>query len=86
MSDTTKIVLYVLGGMALMYVILKALSGGVDKTSDTWKYSKAILMSQQFTNLSRTNEFREIVKMPEFIKLLESVATEQLSTISQQLT
>jgi hypothetical protein len=86
MSDNVKIALWILAGMALMFIILKALSGGVDKTSDTWKYSKAILMSQQFTNLSRTNEFREIVKMPEFIKMLESVASDQLVTISKSLT
>ena len=86
MNENVKMGLFILLGMALMFLILKALSGKIDKSSDTWKYSKAILISQQFANVTRTNEFREIVKMPEFIKLLESVASDQLVTISKSLT
>jgi len=85
MSDKVKIALWILLGMAVMYIILKLLSDRTDLTSNTWKYSKAILVSQQFANLTRTNEFREIVKMPEFVKLLESVASDQLTTISTSL-
>jgi hypothetical protein len=72
-------------GAVVMFVILKLLSKADTSTSKTWQYSKQILASQQFTNLSKTNEFRELIKMPATTKLLESVAADQLKTISQSL-
>jgi hypothetical protein len=85
MADWLRITLYILIGMALMYVILKVLSVLPDKSSGTAAAAKTLIMSTQFYNLTKTNEFRELAKMPEFITLLSTLAEDQLTSISQQL-
>jgi hypothetical protein len=71
--------------MALMYVVLKIMSRLPDKSSETAAAAKTLILSSQFYNLTKTNEFRELAKMPEFTILLSTLAEDQLSTISQQL-
>jgi hypothetical protein len=83
--DRIKWFWWLLIGAVLMFIILKTLSKANPNNSRTWQYSKQILSSQQFTNLSKTNEFRELIKLPATAKLLESVAADQLKTISQSL-
>jgi hypothetical protein len=85
MANWLRITLYVLIGMALMYVILKVLSKLPDKSSETAAAAKTLILSTQFYNLTKTNEFRELAKMPEFSVLLSTLAEDQLSSISQQL-
>lgn len=85
MNDKVKIVLWVVLGMAIMFILLKILSKGIDKSSVVWEDSKKILLSVQFYNLTKTNEFRELLKMPETTDLLKNLASEQLTTISQSL-
>jgi hypothetical protein len=81
-----KIALYIIIGAAGMYLILKALSKLPDKSSDISKYAKQVMQTQQFTNLTRTNEFRELLKIPETRNLLLSLAEDQLKTFSQSIT
>jgi hypothetical protein len=42
-------------------------------------------LSVQFYNLTRTNEFRELAKMPEFTTLLETLTEDTLASISQSM-
>jgi hypothetical protein len=85
MPKWLSITLYVLIGMTLMYVVLKIMSRLPDKSSETAAAAKTLILSSQFYNLTKTNEFRELAKMPEFTILLSTLAEDQLSTISQQL-
>lgn len=85
MPKWLTITLYILIGMALMYAILKVLSALPDKSSDTAAAAKTLIMSSQFYNLTKTNEFRELAKMPEFTTLLSTLAEDELSSISQQM-
>ena len=85
MNDKVKIILWILLGMVLMFVILKLLSHRVVSPDDTWPQIKPIIMSQQFYNLTKTNEFRELAKMPEVSKMLETLANDQVTVLAQSL-
>jgi len=85
MNPIVKNILFVLLGMVLMYIILKLLSKMPDKSSETSAALTKIALSVQFYNLTKTNEFREIVKMPEFKQFAETLAEDQLRTLSQSL-
>jgi len=82
--DSIKWYWWLLIGMVVMFVVLKMISR-TSETSDTWLYTKRILASNQFNNLAKTNEFREIVKMPDFTNLLKTLAEEQIITTSKSL-
>jgi hypothetical protein len=82
--DSIKWFWWLLIGAVLMFIILKVLSKRTDN-GDTWLYSKQLLTSQQFRNLTRTNEFRELAKTPAFTKLVESLAADQITSVSQSL-
>ena len=75
----------VLLGMVLMYIILKVMSTGKGESSAISEKFKALIKTQQATNLVRTNEFREIVKTSEFRSLLSVLAEDQLTAISKTL-
>lgn len=82
--DNIKWYWWLLIGAVVMFVVLKMISK-TSETSDTWLYTKRILASNQFNNLAKTNEFREIVKMPDFTNLLKTLAEEQIITTSKSL-
>ena len=85
MANWLRITLYILLGMALMYIISKLLSKMPDKSDQTTAAAKTLLLSVQFYNLTRTNEFRELAKMPEFTTLLETLTEDTLASISQSM-
>jgi predicted membrane channel-forming protein YqfA (hemolysin III family) len=85
MANWLRITLYILLGMALMYIILKLLSKMPDKSDQTTAAAKTLLLSVQFYNLTRTNEFRELAKMPEFTTLLETLTEDTLASVSQSM-
>jgi hypothetical protein len=78
--------LLIFAGAAGMYILLKAISKIPDKGGDISRYAKELMLSVQFRNLTRTNEFREMLKMPEMRKLLEALAEDQLKAFSQSIT
>jgi hypothetical protein len=80
-----KSFLLIVIGMVLMYIILKLLSHRTVSTDSTWQQIKPVLTSQQFYNLTKTNEFRELVKMPQVKKVMETLAEDQLTTLAQSL-
>jgi hypothetical protein len=81
-----KIALSILGGMLLMYIILKVMSAKeVSGGSESWDKIKALIKTQQFNNLIKTNEFREIVKTSEFRSLITTLANDQIVEISKTL-
>jgi hypothetical protein len=77
--------LLILVGMILMYIILKLLSHKTVSTDSTWQEIKPILTSSQFYNLTKTNEFRELIKMPETKKVIETMANDQVTLLAQSL-
>jgi len=85
MNPIVKTVLWVLLGMVLMFIILKLLSSRVVSSNDTWSQIKPIITSQQFYNLTKTNEFKELVKLPEVSKMLKTLAEDQVTEIAQSL-
>jgi hypothetical protein len=71
--------------MISMYIILKLLSHKTVSTDSTWQEIKPILTSPQFYNLTKTNEFREILKMPEAQKAIKTMAEDQVTLLAQSL-
>jgi hypothetical protein len=76
--------LLILAGAAIMYFILRILSGKPE-SSDSWPTIKALLKTQEFNNLIKTNEFREIAKTNEFRNVIANLAEDQVKTMSQTL-
>jgi len=71
-------------GAAIMYFILRILSGKQD-SGQSWPAIKALLKTQEFNNLIKTNEFREIAKTNEFRNVIANLAEEQVTSISKTL-
>lgn len=80
-----KTILWILVGALAMYLILKMLSKKDLTGSNTGKYVKELLATQQAANVIKTNEFRELVKTNEFKKLVGSLAEDQLVSLSKAL-
>jgi hypothetical protein len=79
-----RTVLLVIGGMIIMYVILRVLSGAPESTN-SWPAIKAMIKTQEFNNIIKTNEFRELAKTSEFRNVVASLAEEQVKAISSTL-
>jgi hypothetical protein len=71
-------------GAAIMYFILRILSGK-GEPSEAWPSIKALLKTQQFTNVVKTNEFRELAKTNEFRDVISNLAEDQIKTMSKTL-
>jgi hypothetical protein len=80
-----KTFLLIVVGMILMYIILKLLSHRTVTENATWDEIKPILTSPQFYNLTKTNEFRELIKMPETKKVIKTMAEDQVTLLAQSL-
>lgn len=72
--------------MAIMYIILKAISITAKDNSTTWPNVKLLLQTPQTRNLVLTNEFRELAKTREFLNVVKSLANDQVHEISNTLT
>ena len=81
-----KNILYIILGMLIMFVILKLLSSKtLTGTGDTTKALKELAFTGEAYNLIMSNEFRELVKTPEFKKFTKTLAAEQLNILSKTL-
>jgi len=80
-----KVVLWIGLGMLIMFVVLKVLSKSEVTASETTPRLKALLVTQQFANLVRTNEARELVKTQEFKNFTKSLAQDQLIALSKSM-
>ena len=80
-----KNILYIVLGMLIMFVILKLLSKTLTGTGDTTKALKQLAFTGEAYNLIMSNEFRELVKTPEFKNFTKTLATEQLNILSKTL-
>jgi len=76
--------LLIISGAAIMYFILRILSGRPESTN-SWPAIKAMIKTQQFNNVIKTNEFRELAKTTEFRDVVANLAEEQVSTLSKTL-
>lgn len=76
--------LLILAGAAIMYFILRILSGKKD-SGESWPAIKALLKTQQFNNVIKTNEFRELTKTSEFRNVISNLAEDQIVSVSKTL-
>lgn len=81
----TKIFLWIILGMFLMYILLKILSGAAPEKSQTTARLKELLKTGEVYNLARTNEFRELVKTTEFKEFVKTLANEQVDAMATAL-
>ena len=80
-----KNILYIVLGMLIMFVILKLLSKTSSGTGNTTAALKQLAFTGEAYNLIMSNEFRELVKTPEFKNFTKTLADDQLKVLSKTL-
>lgn len=80
-----KNILYIVLGMLIMFVILKLLSKTSSGTGNTAAALKQLALTGEAYNLVTSNEFRELVKTPEFKNFTKTLADDQLKVLSKTL-
>jgi hypothetical protein len=73
------------GGLITMYLVLSIISHRTVATGGTAAAFKKLFMTQQASNVIRTNEFRELVKTKEFRDVVVSLAEDQIEMVAQSL-